>query len=110
MVFSAPGLIVGLLLAAGVLMAPVRAFQALTGRLVSRSASAKTPTGLVTLLFIFAFVFWLAVIWATYNIEVRHACSGDNCIGYMLLAVPFPFVYGLGEVLLFRARRAASSK
>lgn len=89
-------------------MAPFRAFQALSGRLVSQSSVPEARTGLVTMLFLFAFLFWLAVIWATYNIEIRRACSGDNCIGYMLLAMPFPFVYGLAELLLFRARRLGS--
>lgn len=110
MTFSAPGLIVVLVLIASVVMAPFRAYQALTGRLVSRSSATKAPTGAVTMLFLFGFLFWLAVIWATFNIEVRHSCSGDNCIGYMLLAMPFPFVYGLAEVLLFRARRTASQR
>lgn len=110
MAFSAPGLIVGLVLVAGVVMAPVRAFQALSGRLASRSSSpGKAPPGVVSLLFLVAFLFWLAVIWATYHIEVRRSCSGDTCIGYMLLAMPFPFVYGLAEVLLFRARRSGSA-
>ncbi len=108
MAFSAPGVIVALVLVAGVVMAPFRAFQALAGRLVSRSSAAKAPTGAITMLFLVAFLFWLAVIWAAYNIEVRRSCSGDNCIGYMLLAMPFPFVYGLAEVLLFRARRSSS--
>ncbi|WP_374320044.1 hypothetical protein, partial [Aquabacterium sp.] len=52
-----------------------------------------------------ALQFWLAVIWAGYNIEVARTCSGDNCIGYMLLAMPFPFVYAYAELLLWRARR-----
>ncbi len=108
MAFSAPGLVVGLVLVAGVVMSPIRAFQALTGRLAPRTSAASGRMGLVTMLFLFAFLFWLAVVWATYTIEVRHACSGDNCIGHMLLALPFPFVYGLAEVLLFRARRAGS--
>ena len=106
MAFSAPGLIIGLVLLAGVVMAPFRAFQALSGRLLTRSAATHKSAGLLTMLFLFAFLFWLAVLWATYNIEVRHSCSGDNCIGYMLLAMPFPFVYGLAEVLLFRARKS----
>lgn len=109
MYFSLSGAIVGLVLVAGVLMAPFRAFQALTGRLVARAAPARPASGVVVLLFLFAFLFWLAVLWAAYQIEVRHACSGDNCIGYMLLALPFPFVYGLAELLLFRARRQTSA-
>lgn len=108
MTFSTPGVVIGLVLAAGVVMAPIRAFQALAGRLVAHSSAVKAPTGAITTLFLLAFLFWLAVIWAAFNIEIRRSCSGDNCIGYMLLAMPFPFVYGLAEVLLFRARRSSS--
>lgn len=110
MYFSLSGWIVGIVLVAGVAMAPYRAFQALTGRLASRAGPAHAPSGVVVLLFLLAFLFWMAVLWAAYQIEVLHSCSGDTCIGYMLLALPFPFVYGLAEVLLFRVRRKGASR
>jgi hypothetical protein len=109
MYFSLPGAVVGLALVAGVVMTPFRAFQALTGRLIARSPAPPKQLGLVVMLFLFAFLFWLAVLWAAYNIELAHTCSGDTCIGYMLLALPFPFVYALAEFLLFRARRSSST-
>ncbi len=109
MYFSLPGALVGLALVAGLVMAPVRAIQALSGRLLSRSSPAPKSLGLATLLFVLAFLFWCAALWAAYNIEFAHTCSGDTCIGYMLLAMPFPFVYALAEFLLLRARRAASA-
>lgn len=108
MYISIPGAVVGLALFGGVVMAPYRAFQAVSGRLVSEAASRKSLR-LVTTLFLFAFVFWMAVIWAAYNIEIRRSCSGDNCIGYMLLGMPFPFIYAWAEVLLFRIRQSGSS-
>lgn len=80
--------------------------QALTGRLLSRAAEPQQPMGLVRLLFILSLLFWLAVLWATYQVEILHSCSGDNCFGYMLLAMPFPFAYGLAELMLFRTRRS----
>lgn len=109
MYFSLPGAAIGLALVAGMVMSPVRAVQAISGRLMTRSPSPPRPLGLIVMLFLFAFLFWLAVVWAAYNIEFAHTCSGDNCIGYMLLALPFPFVYTLAEFLLFRARRSSST-
>ena len=105
MYFSLPGTALGLTLIAGLVMAPFRAVQAARGRLVSRSGTPPKHPGLITLFFLLAALFWLAVIWAGYNIEVARTCSGDNCIGYMLLAMPFPFVYAYAELLLWRARR-----
>ncbi len=109
MSFSLPGAAVGLALVAGMVMSPVRAFQAISGRLMTRSPSPPRPLGLIVMLFLFAFLFWLAVVRAAYNMELAHTCSGDSCIGYMLLALPFPFVSTLAEFLLFRARRSSSA-
>lgn len=109
MSFSAPGILIAALLCAGMVMAPYRVLQVLTERLVPRDATVQVALGGVVILFLLAFLFWIAVLWATYHMEVRHSCSGDTCIGYMLLAMPFPFVYGWAEILLFRARRASAA-
>ena len=42
------------------------------------------------------------------NIELLQRCSGDTCIGYMLPAIPFPFLYGIAEIKLQLARYQAS--
>ena len=103
------GLVLALLLLAGVVLAPFRTFQAFAGRLAG--ASGATPQELrgVSILFLLALLFWGALIWATVQIKLLHRCSGDNCIGYMLLALPFPFIYGLAEVLLFKVRKSRAS-
>lgn len=100
------GLVLTLLLLAGVVLAPFRAFQAVAGRLAGESAATPEDLRGVSVLFLLALLFWGALIWATVQIELLHRCSGDNCIGYMLLALPFPFVYGLAEVLLFKVRKS----
>lgn len=107
--WSMSGLVLTLLLLAGIVLAPFRAFQAVAGRLAG--ASGATPQDLrgVSVLFLLALLSWGAVIWATVQIELLHRCSGDNCIGYMLPALPFPFVYGLAEVLLFKVRKSRPS-
>ena len=68
--WNLPGLALTLLLLAGIVLAPFRAFQALAG------ASGARPPDLrgVSILF--------------------------------LLALLFPFVYGLAEVLLFKVRKS----
>ncbi|MDD3328012.1 MAG: hypothetical protein PHW25_13110 [Zoogloea sp.] len=100
------GLVLTLLLLAGIVLAPFRAFQALAGRLAGASGARPQDLRGVSILFLLALLFWGAMIWATVQIELLHRCSGDTCIGYMLLALPFPFVYGLAEVLLFKVRKS----
>jgi hypothetical protein len=39
-------------------------------------------------------------VWGFVNIELLQRCTGDTCIGYMLPAIPFPFIYGLAEFRL----------
>ncbi len=109
MSFSLPGLAVSLVLFAGVAMAPIRAVQALTGRFTRKGTPPLPGVGAVRFGFLLAFVFWCAVVWAAYATEVAHLCSGDTCIGVMLLALPFPFVYAWAEWQLFKRRREAAS-
>lgn len=104
--FSTPGLIIGAALAAGFLLAPYRAFQAITGRLSLGGSPPVQASGRLAVLFVLAFLFWFGLLWAIYNIEFIKSCNGDTCIGYTLLAMPFPFLYGWAELTLFSDRRA----
>lgn len=105
--FSTPGAIIGTALAVGFLLAPYRAFQAITGRLSLGGSPPVKASGRINMLFVLAFVFWLGLLWAIYNVEFLKRCNGDTCIGYMLWGAPFPFLYGWAELLLFSDRRAA---
>jgi hypothetical protein len=93
-----------LLLVVGFVLAPYRAYQAVAGHLVRTSGATTKGVRQVSALFLFAFLFWLGVIWGIINIYLLRSCTGDNCLGYFFMAAPFPFLYGLAEVLLLRIK------
>ncbi len=93
-----------LLLVVGLVLAPYRAYQAVAGHLVRTSGVTTKGLWLVSALFMFAFLFWLGVIWGSINIYFLRSCTGDNCLGYFFMGAPFPFLYGLAEVLLLRIK------
>ena len=103
---STAGVVLTLLLAAAVVMAPYRAFQVLSGRL--RAGNNRAGLGWASALFLLALLFWAGLIWGVVHVQWLHSCNGDTCIGYSLPGLPFPFVYGLAEALLFKARRSAA--
>lgn len=103
---STLGVILGTALVVGFLLAPYRAFQAITGRLSLGGSPPIKASDRLAALFVLAFLFWLGLLWALYNIEFIQSCNGDTCIGYMLLAMPFPLLYGWAELTLFSDRRA----
>ena len=93
-------IIIMLLLIVGSAMEPLRVYQAVTGSLGRRRGISGPAVAKATVLFYWAFPFWLALLWGFVNIELLARCSADNCIGYMLPAIPFPFIYGLAEFRL----------
>ena len=93
-------ILIMLLLLVGSVMEPLRVYQTLTGRLGRRRGITGPALIKASRLFYWAFPFWLALVWGFVNIELLARCSGDNCIGYMLPAIPFPFIYGLAEFRL----------
>ena len=60
--------------------------------------------------FYWAFPFWLGLLWAFLNVNVLGSCSGDTCIGYSLPAFPFPFLYGIGELVLLSERQPRADR
>ena len=97
-------LLVGVLLLVGTLAEPFRLYQALTGRFRTRHPITPKARRRARWLFCCAFPFWLALLWGVVNVELLKRCSGDTCIGYMLLGLPFPFIYGLAEIQLLTGR------
>jgi hypothetical protein len=100
-----PSLLLSLSLAIGVLMEPIRVYQAVSGKFYDQLDAPKDKLKLAMRWFYAAFPFWLGLAWTTWNVAVVKSCSGDNCLGYTLLAMPFPFLYVAGEISLFRARK-----
>ncbi|BDT71478.1 hypothetical protein os4_10000 [Comamonadaceae bacterium OS-4] len=93
-----------LLLVVGLVLAPYRAYQTVVGHLVGTSGVKAKGLWLVSTLFLFAFLFWLGLIWGSINIYFLRSCTGDNCLSYFFMGAPFPFLYGLAEVLLLRIK------
>lgn len=93
-----------ILMGAGTVMPPFRAWQLLTGRQGGASAARGGTLTSARVLFMLALPFWGAFLWAIYVVQIRHGCSGDTCIGPSLPALPFPLLYGLAELQLYRAR------
>ena len=93
-------ILIMLLLIVGSVMEPLRLYQIVTGSLGRRRGITGPAVIKASRLFYWAFPFWLALVWGFVNIELLQRCSGDTCIGYMLPAIPFPFIYGLAEFRL----------
>ena len=97
-------LLIMLLLIVGSAMEPLRVYQTLAGSLGRRRGITGPAVIKASRLFYWAFPFWLALVWGFVNIELLQRCTGDTCIGYMLLGLPFPFIYGLAEIQLLTGR------
>lgn len=93
-------ILIMLLLIVGSVMEPLRLYQIVTGSLGRRRGITGPAVIKASRLFYWAFPFWLALVWGFVNIELLQRCTGDTCIGYMLPAIPFPFIYGLAEFRL----------
>ncbi len=87
---------------------PIRVYQGLSGRLGASSGLPPEKIASARRLFYLALPFWVGMIWGAINVEWLHRCNGDTCIGYMLPAIPFPFLYGIAEIKLQLARYQAS--
>jgi hypothetical protein len=99
---------VAVLLWGGVVLEPFRVYQSLSGRLMSQAEAGDAMAKKAARAFLWAIPFWLGVLWAFWSTVARNQCSGDNCIGHTLGALPFPFLYGRAEYLLYVARRQRS--
>jgi hypothetical protein len=89
----------------GFFMAPIRAYQAATGKFYDRIKIPENEVKRTMRWFYAAIPFWLGLCWTAWNVGIIKSCSGDTCLGYSLLAIPFPFVYASGEISLFISRR-----
>ncbi|GLT21624.1 hypothetical protein GCM10007933_10760 [Zoogloea oryzae] len=106
----ATGLVITLALFVGCVAEPIRVVQALRGSLGSRLGVSDAGRRRAARLFYWAFPFWLGLLWAAFNIQVLKSCSGDTCIGYSLPAFPFPFLYGIGELVLLSERQPRADR
>ena len=100
-------ILIMLLLIVGSVMEPLRLYQIVTGSLGRRRGITGPAVIKASRLFYWAFPFWLALVWGFVNIELLARCSGDNCIGYMLPAIPFPFLYGIAEFRLMLGQQSS---
>ena len=103
-------LAIALALFVGCVAEPIRVVQALRGSLGRRLGVSEAGRRRAARFFYWAFPFWLALLWALLNVKVLGSCSGDTCIGVSLPAFPFPFLYGIGELVLLAGRAPAAPR